>query len=292
MIYFIQQAKNLLIKIGYTSSDEPTGRLKSGQTWNPDGLEVLLTMPGTQDEEKALHRRFAEANVAGEWFKPTPELLRYAISQSTRLRPPPAAVAPPMVRPAPWPLRIYLAGKISRKDWRRSIVGDHLQVAVETCPCSSGESELLPVSWPVAERAIFGTHHFVGPYFVDCRHGGCAFGDDEHGVAATSNEPGDHGERLRPGAVADRCLAAVANCDVLFAFVHQLDCYGTIVEIGAAKALGKRIWITGWRHFRDMWFAYEMADKGYLEERCCAQPGETLRAFLSAYHRENFGDQG
>jgi nucleoside 2-deoxyribosyltransferase len=46
---------------------------------------------------------------------------------------------------------------------------------------------------------------------------------------------------------------------VVYAWIDTLDCYGTIVELGYAKALEKEIWIAGPRRFRDMWFVYELA---------------------------------
>jgi hypothetical protein len=34
-------------------------------------LRLITYFPGTQDEERALHRRFARSRVLGEWFRPT-----------------------------------------------------------------------------------------------------------------------------------------------------------------------------------------------------------------------------
>lgn len=73
-IYFIKSDETKEIKIGYTSG-EVEKRLKSLQTGHPYKLQVLATMPGSRDDEKNLHERFASSRLSGEWFKPYPDLL-------------------------------------------------------------------------------------------------------------------------------------------------------------------------------------------------------------------------
>jgi hypothetical protein len=82
MIYFIQDSGNTFIKIGYTASVAES-RQKAGETWCPYGLVVLTTMPGDKRREAELHARFAEAriNPEHEWFRPTPDLLRFIMRQ-------------------------------------------------------------------------------------------------------------------------------------------------------------------------------------------------------------------
>ena len=43
----------------------------------PGKVEVLLVVRGSERKERWLHKRFAHARVAGEWFHPTPDLLAY-----------------------------------------------------------------------------------------------------------------------------------------------------------------------------------------------------------------------
>lgn len=74
MIYFTQDSGNLHIKIGHTSRDAEARR-SALQTGNSSPLVVLATMPGDEDDETRLHQRFASARVAGEWFRPVPELI-------------------------------------------------------------------------------------------------------------------------------------------------------------------------------------------------------------------------
>jgi len=73
-IYFIQGECGGPIKIGYTTDLEQ--RLKSLQTGYPDRLELLLAFPANPNYEKAIHKQFEEYRLNGEWFKPTPEVLK------------------------------------------------------------------------------------------------------------------------------------------------------------------------------------------------------------------------
>src|SRR5262245_55030947 len=75
MLYFIQAEQVGHIKIGLTDNDDALVRLATLQTGSPVPLRLLGTIPGTMQDEKDLHRRFAASKVCGEWFLPTPELL-------------------------------------------------------------------------------------------------------------------------------------------------------------------------------------------------------------------------
>ncbi len=75
MIYFVAAEGLGHIKIGYTGGEDVGVRLADLQTASPVPLKLLSTIPGTMEDEKDLHRRFASARVCGEWFKPTNELL-------------------------------------------------------------------------------------------------------------------------------------------------------------------------------------------------------------------------
>jgi hypothetical protein len=75
MIYFIEADGVGHIKIGFTDGDDAAVRMAQLQTGSPVLLRLLGTIPGTLEDENALHRRFAHAKVCREWFKPTPELV-------------------------------------------------------------------------------------------------------------------------------------------------------------------------------------------------------------------------
>jgi len=61
------------VKIGY--SVNPEKRITEVQTGNPRILEIVGYFPGTEADERALHRQFAPSNKLQEWFRPTPALL-------------------------------------------------------------------------------------------------------------------------------------------------------------------------------------------------------------------------
>jgi hypothetical protein len=67
--YLVGAEGSPLVKIGYTSTD-PKQRLKALQTGQPMELSLLWSRAG--DYEGALHIRFAEYRVRGEWFDLTP----------------------------------------------------------------------------------------------------------------------------------------------------------------------------------------------------------------------------
>lgn len=71
MIYFIKAGKKH-VKIGF--SKDPIERLKSLQTGNPHKLEIVTTIPGSYETEKALHNYFSRNKREGEWFHITGEL--------------------------------------------------------------------------------------------------------------------------------------------------------------------------------------------------------------------------
>lgn len=76
-VYFVSDGD--AIKIGFTSNGVDR-RLEALRNGNPREIKVLATMRGTMDDEKRLHRRFAEYRVRGEWFKAAPELLDFIAS--------------------------------------------------------------------------------------------------------------------------------------------------------------------------------------------------------------------
>jgi hypothetical protein len=67
MIYFTKDTGTQAIKIGY--SKKPKERLGGLQTGNPSKLILLGSIPGTENDEATFHRRFAQFQLEGEWFK-------------------------------------------------------------------------------------------------------------------------------------------------------------------------------------------------------------------------------
>lgn len=265
MIYFIQDSARNHIKIGFTEADNAEVRRRALQTSNAAELKIIFTMPGDRKTEKELHEQFASSRECGEWFRPSPELLAYIVEgagivgyhQGTHCKEHANSLRQADSHILDYSLRVYLAGKIGGHFWRH-----HIVKGLTGC---LGNPALLDgtnmAKWPVLERAILGRHHYVGPYYIVGSHYGCFSGPNSHGVGA------DHpvyccatSEGLPPDRTVAACLGAIDLADVVFAWIDSPDCYGTIAEIGYARAARKRIWIAGPATFPDMWFVYKMAD--------------------------------
>lgn len=80
MIYFIQDTETLAIKIGFTS--DPTARIAALQTGNSSCLKILMVTPGERSDEADLHQRFAASRIAGEWFRPSTDLIQMLIGHA------------------------------------------------------------------------------------------------------------------------------------------------------------------------------------------------------------------
>lgn len=77
-VYFIQAGGDEgAIKIGWTEKDVHR-RLRSLQHANPETLTLLGRFPRPPGpSEKAVHRRFADDRIRGEWFRCSPALLLF-----------------------------------------------------------------------------------------------------------------------------------------------------------------------------------------------------------------------
>ena len=74
LIYFIQQGEKGPVKIGHTSSNLME-RVRALQLGNPLELKLIGSIDGTPGIERALHKKFSEFNMRGEWFKPDPNFM-------------------------------------------------------------------------------------------------------------------------------------------------------------------------------------------------------------------------
>jgi hypothetical protein len=72
-VYFVEAESGGPIKIGWAASVKK--RVAELQTASHSRLVVLATKAGTRLDETALHDRFRNARLRGEWFEPVPELL-------------------------------------------------------------------------------------------------------------------------------------------------------------------------------------------------------------------------
>lgn len=76
-VYLIQGRSGGPVKIG--STNNVSNRLRTHQISHPDELVILCEFDERPSlNERTLHRRFADANIRGEWFTPTEEIMAFA----------------------------------------------------------------------------------------------------------------------------------------------------------------------------------------------------------------------
>jgi hypothetical protein len=158
---------------------------------------------------------------------------------------------------------VYLAGKIGFHDWRERFY----YVAFW---------EHFPVN-ELSERFVHVSDELTvtGPFFISCDHG-CYHGKNKHGVGAVDSLHSEHewggcmGNYYTRQDVLNICKRQIDRAEIVFAYIDEGDCYGTLAEIGYAHAKGKDIVIvfSNEKLRREMWFADKMQQRtGDISER-------------------------
>lgn len=146
-------------------------------------------------------------------------------------------------------MKVYLAGKISRGDWRTRYVKGLDDI---------GDSPQGDI-WPVFQNAIADGIHYVGPYFRNMDFGGhgLCHGRSSHGNGIGANQEFPCKEILTDERfpVANKCIKAIQYSDVVIVRPEQ-GCYGTMFEAGFAVALRRRIYM-----------CYDNVDYGEFSEK-------------------------
>jgi hypothetical protein len=149
-------------------------------------------------------------------------------------------------------MRIYLAGKMDREHgaWRDAILPSRYDAVLKDQapgwvlisdadnPAWGGRDYRCSMPWPVQpNRHVLNLHEYVGPYRTDLagswewKHYGEFHGSKVIGQHGSSNGEED-------GLIVQECSKAISRADLLFAYINRPDCFGTLVEIGMAKASG------------------------------------------------------
>lgn len=163
---------------------------------------------------------------------------------------------------------VYLAGKITSPDWRP--LGD--------------SSEVVDVSdYPgVDNRPWFSLKdkrhlEFSGPYTIGSGHG-CYSG--RHGADCWG---GEHYSIFKTDpAIVSAHQTAIGTSSLFFAWVDSQDCFGTLVEIGFARAYRRNtrfpvVLVAGPKCFHELWFSYCFADLAWFGDR---EPIAALNSML------------
>lgn len=154
------------------------------------------------------------------------------------------------------PQRVYIAGKISKCDFRH-----HIVAGLKDHPFD--QTELVTPGFI-----------YVGPFFVSCDHG-CYHGNGTHGA---TNELGceESFEHSRLDVICKN-NAAIDSADLVFAYITATDCYGTLVEIGrvTSKLFRPRLAIAfaPGLPVDDFWYGAMQADALYYNVRECCLNG-------------------
>lgn len=149
---------------------------------------------------------------------------------------------------SPYPRYIYLAGKIEKNGWREEIVGYR-------CNGMGGGDY---------SKEEIADHYFrynndtiiTGPWFLACDHG-CYHGDNSHGLGINKlGCPEANGDIFSEKEVYDICIHQIDHSDIVFAYINDNTCYGSIYEIAYAYAVGKYVIIIfdNEELMSDMWF--------------------------------------
>ena len=163
------------------------------------------------------------------------------------------------------PLYIYLAGKISKNGWRESIRSQWREFFCydeETYDKDKFKNIIL-------EYDETGDIYITGPWFIGCDHG-CFHGESTHGVGLKEITcDGTWQSRFTEAEVKEICFNQIEHSDVVFAYINDNTCYGTIAEIGYAYGLDKHIILLfdSKKRMSDMWFITQLGDYvDYVED--------------------------
>jgi hypothetical protein len=172
---------------------------------------------------------------------------------------------------------VYMAGKISKNDWRRYILGGVRSGSLT--PAHPEEKRLFDPTFTL----VYPDFLYGGPFFLSCDHG-CAHGPASHGVDATGDSVCISAGSLSitPQKIFAINLLRINRADYVFAFINEMDCYGTLVELGLASQAGKHITVAfganlSDKDMRELWMVRQCANAGVIVGW---QPEEAWEMFL------------
>lgn len=154
-------------------------------------------------------------------------------------------------------IKIYFAGKVTKGGgYRQSLLKSYRAM-------SDGERE-----YKIDGMAVT----YVGPFAIGCDHG--CYHSNFHGLSWESRDHGlfvcgggdmnnkSYPKGIPPYAVVTSCANQVRRCDLFYAYIDSLDCYGTIAEIAIASENKKEIFIeineNIKKEIREMWFVLHL----------------------------------
>jgi Nucleoside 2-deoxyribosyltransferase len=125
----------------------------------------------------------------------------------------------------------------------------------------------------------YGSIYYGGPFFVSCDHG-CGHALYAHGNNSDVNMEADDPHELEQlhRKVYDINLARMRRATLIFAYIDEANCYGTMAEIGMAAAWGKPL-VIGFGRRRKVyngdskkWDPAGLLDTGYADMWMLREP--------------------
>lgn len=168
-----------------------------------------------------------------------------------------------------WIKSVYLAGKITNNSWRDEIVsyrdgdwsGENHGAGASS---NSGDWNTVPEALPTPNGAKLA---FTGPFWRPFSGWGGHGNFDQHAKGLHANgdvNPYNHSFDMvesDPQFIAGNVELAIHECDLFFAWIDSLDAIGTLVEIGLARSLRKRVVVaTSLEDVRELWLPLTFAD--------------------------------
>jgi len=179
-------------------------------------------------------------------------------------------------------MKIFIGGKIREGYFRKGLVEGNVRYHYDDNGTELKDfdaiKKLLEINGTIVlKNAIFDKYDYTGAFFIGS-------GDNKKAKNLGKKENKDQNKKIAGSKrlVANIALQNVSNCDMFFAWLDTEDAFGTIVEIGYAKALGKPIYLAGYEKFREMWFVYKMADEFVYHD----EPKEALRLSIEDYEKK------
>jgi hypothetical protein len=143
-------------------------------------------------------------------------------------------------------MRIFLAGKMDANGaWRDQIVGGHwcgvhrrIESKWTVCREEMALMDAWPgIRWPDGPNSwVLGLHEYAGPFRIDVPDADWQIRGMFHG----SSTPGSHGltDLESRHHLMAASLSAIGRSDMVFAYINTPDAFGTLVELGYARAMG------------------------------------------------------
>ena len=162
-------------------------------------------------------------------------------------------------------IKCYIAGRIEQSRKRFGLVD-----------CDLSSSERDSYSTIINERPFTYKGDeliYMGPFTLSCDHGCSHRGRYERDIFGTCNH--GSGVPLCEGGISDgvdnddmkdlvfyRSFIGIEMCDFMFVWIKDLECFGSLTEIGFAFGIDKPIYIGIPEKFKEneIWFALKCAN--------------------------------